>query len=148
MATVFHDRTTSTPLGEGEQRNWAAKHDSHDDDAWNNHLMQVTVLDPRTGDPRVRVLGVMGEIDVHTAPRLRDSIASVLDGGDRDLVIDLQNVRFLDSTGLGVLVGALKRARNGGGSLALVCSRERVLKVFALTGLDRVFRIVPSFDAL
>jgi len=60
--------------------------------------------------------------------------------------VDLQNVTFMDSTGLGVLVGRLKLVRTHDGSLSLVCSNDRVLKVFAITGLDKVFRIYPTVE--
>src|SRR5918912_3313340 len=61
------------------------------------------------------VLEVGGEVDVYTAPRLRERLVELVDGGARDVVVDLSRVDFLDSTGLGVLVGALKRLRSAGG---------------------------------
>jgi anti-sigma B factor antagonist len=61
------------------------------------------------------------------------------------LVIELPGAQFLDSTGLGVLVGGLKKVRSLGGELSLVCSQERILKVFRITGLTSVF---PIYDAL
>jgi anti-sigma B factor antagonist len=92
------------------------------------------------------VLAVSGEVDVYTAPSLRDRIAELLDGGKRKLVIDLGGVEFLDSTGLGVLVAGLNRAREVGGSLSLVCPQERVLKLFRITGLDEVFTVHSTVD--
>ena len=64
----------------------------------------------------------------------------------RHLVVDLQGVTFMDSTGLGVLVGRLKLVRVQDGTLKLVCTSERILKVFAITGLDKVFQIFDSID--
>ncbi len=93
------------------------------------------------------VITVGGEIDVYTAPKLRESIADLVAGGQVDLVVDLAGVDFLDSTGLGVLVGGLKRVREQGGSLKLVCDHERLLKIFAITGLDKVFEIHDSAEA-
>ena len=87
------------------------------------------------------VLAVSGEVDVYTAPALRDRIADLLDSGQHQLVIDLGGVEFLDSTGLGVLVGGLKRVR-----LSLVCPQERVLKLFRITGLDEVFTVHSTVD--
>ena len=87
------------------------------------------------------VVTVGGEIDVATAPRLREQLIALVNGGSYHLVIDLEAVDFIDSTGLGVLIGALKRVRTQGGELALVCTERRILKVFEITGLDRVFRI-------
>ncbi|GAB2770703.1 anti-sigma factor antagonist BldG [Nocardioides salsibiostraticola] len=87
------------------------------------------------------VLAVGGEIDVYTAPKLRDKITEVVASGTYRIVIDLQAVEFLDSTGLGVLVGGLKKVRAHDGSLKLVCSQERLLKIFRITGLSKVFEI-------
>jgi anti-sigma B factor antagonist len=92
------------------------------------------------------VLAVAGEVDVYTAPALRDRIAELLDGGQRKLVIDLGGVEFLDSTGLGVLVAGLNRAKEVGGVLSLVCPQERVLKLFRITGLDEVFTVHSTVD--
>jgi anti-sigma B factor antagonist len=93
------------------------------------------------------VLEVGGEIDVYTAPQLRERLISLVDGGARQVVVDLGRVEFLDSTGLGVLVGALKRLRGAGGELFLVCGQERLLKIFRITGLDRVFTLYPTVEA-
>lgn len=90
------------------------------------------------------VLEVAGEVDVYTAPTLRDRITDLLDGGQRRLVVDLATVEFIDSTGLGVLVGALNRAKELGGELDLVCPQERVLKLLRITGLDHVFTVYES----
>ena len=94
-----------------------------------------------------RVLEVGGEIDVYTAPQLRERLVALVDSGDRRVVVDLARVEFLDSTGLGVLVGAPKRLRGAGGELSLVCSQERLLKIFRITGLDRVFTLFESVAA-
>jgi anti-sigma B factor antagonist len=94
-----------------------------------------------------RVLEVTGEIDVYTAPQLRERLITLVEGGDRQVVVDLSRVDFLDSTGLGVLVGALKRLRSAEGELSLVCAQERLLKIFRITGLDRVFTLHESVDA-
>lgn len=92
------------------------------------------------------VLEVGGEIDVYTAPALRDRLGQLADSGVRHIVVDLSAVEFLDSTGLGVLVGALKRAGATGGVLRLVCAQERILKIFRITGLEDVFGIVGTIE--
>jgi len=92
------------------------------------------------------VVGVGGEIDVYTAPKLREQIVKLVDDGRYHLVIDMEDVEFLDSTGLGVLVGGLKRARAHDGSLRLVCTQERILKIFRITGLTKVFPIHASLE--
>ena len=92
------------------------------------------------------VLEVGGEVDVYTAPRLRERLVELVDAGARNVVVDLGGVEFLDSTGLGVLVGGLKRVRAHDGSLDLVCTQERILKIFRITGLTKVFGIHNSVD--
>jgi anti-sigma B factor antagonist len=93
------------------------------------------------------VVAVGGEIDVYTAPRLRDTITDLVAAGSYDLIIDMERVEFLDSTGLGVLVGGLKKVRAHDGSLELVCNQDRLLKIFKITGLSKVFVIHDSADA-
>ena len=92
------------------------------------------------------IVAVGGEIDVYTAPKLRDQITELVSGGSYNIVIDLEAVEFLDSTGLGVLVGGLKKVRAHDGSLELICSQERLLKIFRITGLAKVFVIHDSVD--
>ncbi|MEJ7793981.1 MAG: anti-sigma factor antagonist [Nocardioides sp.] len=92
------------------------------------------------------IVAVGGEIDVYTAPKLRDKITELVAGGAYDLVVDMQEVEFLDSTGLGVLVGGLKKVRAHSGSLQLVCNQDRLLKIFRITGLAKVFVIHDSAD--
>lgn len=92
------------------------------------------------------VLVVKGEVDVYSAPRLREKLVELVSQGHRQIVADLEGVDFLDSTGLGVLVGGLKRLRSHDGDLTLVCTQARILKVFEITGLLSVFRISESID--
>jgi anti-sigma B factor antagonist len=94
------------------------------------------------------VVSVAGEIDVYTAPRLRDRISELVSDGRYHLVIDMEKVDFLDSTGLGVLVGGLKKVRTHDGSMELICSQDRLLKIFRITGLAKVFTIHPDEAAL
>jgi anti-sigma B factor antagonist len=94
----------------------------------------------------VAVLAVKGEVDVYTAPRLREKLVELVTQGKHRIVVNLEGVEFLDSTGLGVLVGGLKRVRAHEGSLRLVCTQERILKIFRITGLTKVFPIHASVD--
>src|SRR6266516_873279 len=93
-----------------------------------------------------RVLEVGGEVDVYTASQLRERLTTLVEAGDRRVVVDLTKVDFIDSTGLGVLVGALRRLRVVDGELRLVCPQEKLLKLFRITGLDRVFALYESVD--
>jgi anti-sigma B factor antagonist len=90
------------------------------------------------------VLRAVGEIDVYTAPRLREHVIDLVGNGVWHVVADLRAVTFLDSTGLGALIGSLKRLRAHDGSLALVIGDGRVFRIFRVTGLDRVFALEPS----
>lgn len=92
------------------------------------------------------VLTLRGEIDVYTAPRLRQAIIDLVDAGARHIVVDMGAVDFLDSTGLGVLVGGLKRVKVQEGELSIVTSQDKILKIFDITGLNKVFSIHDSLD--
>ena len=92
------------------------------------------------------VLTVSGEIDIATAPSLRERLHALLANDHHRLVIDLDDVGFLDSTALGVLVGVLKRARMENGEVRIACAQPRVLKVFEITRLDTAFDLFDSVD--
>ena len=94
----------------------------------------------------IEVVNVEGEIDISTAPRLRELLIDLASKGSYQLIVDLDKVGFLDSTGLGVLVGGLKRVRPHDGSLDLVCTQERILRLFRITGLAKVFGIYQTVD--
>lgn len=91
----------------------------------------------------VAIVGAQGEVDVFTAPGLDAELDALVAGGNSRLVVDLTDVSFLDSTGLGVLVKALKRAREADGWLRLVVTGDRIRKIFEITGLDAS---IPIFD--
>jgi anti-sigma B factor antagonist len=93
------------------------------------------------------VLTVRGEVDVYTAPKFRERLIELVSEGKHRIIVDLQAVEFLDSTGLGVRVGGLTRLRSHDGDLVLVCTQSRILKVFEITGLTKVFEIYDSVDA-
>jgi anti-sigma B factor antagonist len=98
--------------------------------------IRIEVVGP-VGD--CAVLKIAGEVDVFTAPKLREQVVNLAGQGVVHIVADLSTVEFLDSTGLGVLVGGLKRLRTLDGSLALVMTTERISKIFRITGLTAVF---------
>lgn len=93
------------------------------------------------------VVSVTGELDVATAPRLRQEVHRLTGGGHVRLVLDLSGVEFLDSTGLGVVVGALKRVRTHGGALRVVAPPEHVRRVLELTRLDQILALYPDARA-
>ena len=106
--------------------------------------MDLSLSTRSVGDRTVVEVG--GEIDVYTAPKLREQLVELVNEGHYHLIVDMEGVDFLDSTGLGVLVGGLKRVRAHEGSLRLVCNQERILKIFRITGLTKVFGIHDTVD--
>jgi anti-sigma B factor antagonist len=95
-----------------------------------------------TGDGQRCVVELEGELDVSTSERLRAQLLELIEDGCRELVIDMSNLLLIDSTGLGVLVGVLKRVLQHDGEMLLQAPRPAARKVFAITGLDQVFTIV------
>jgi anti-sigma B factor antagonist len=91
------------------------------------------------------VITVSGEVDLATSPNLDSEIIAAIESGTNSVVIDLTDVSFMDSSGLGVIVRGLKRCREADKELDLVITNERVLKVFGITGLDQV---IPIHDSL
>lgn len=92
------------------------------------------------------VVDVKGEVDLFTAPKLREHVVGLVEEDERRIVVNLEDVEFMDSTGLGVLVGALKRLKEKDGQLALVCPQGSVLRVLTVTGLNKVFAIYDSVE--
>lgn len=99
-----------------------------------------------SGAARWTVLRVRGEIDMATCPALRQEIVTQIEQGNHLLVIDLAEVDFIDSTGLGVLIGGLKRTRGRGGDLRVSGVDDRLAKVFDLTGLGDVLVVCQADD--
>jgi anti-sigma B factor antagonist len=106
--------------------------------------VELTLNDRQEGNRTI--LDVAGEVDVYTAPKLREKLVELVGDGNYHIIVDMTKVEFLDSTGLGVLVGGLKRVRSHEGSLVLVCNQERILKIFRITGLTKVFPIYDTLD--
>ena len=95
---------------------------------------------------RWATVAVIGEMDLATSPRVRTAVQQVLATGARSLVLDLGAVDFIDSTGLGVVLGAVRRVRAADGEIQLVVRQPATLRTFQLTGLDQVLPIVSSID--
>ena len=105
------------------------------------HCRVTTIETPE----QLSVLAVEGEISIHTVCPFREALQRLLDGGARQIVVDLTRVSFLDSTALGVLVSAQRRLLGGGGSL-LVASCEPIAQLLRTVGLDRLFAMTTSRD--
>jgi anti-sigma B factor antagonist len=106
--------------------------------------MQPLHLETVTAGSDCAVVRIGGEVDVYSAPQLRERVIQLLADGIRHIIADLRDVAFLDSTGLGALVGSLKRLREQDGSLKLVTGAGRIPQLFRITGLDRAFALCSS----
>ena len=107
----------------------------------------MEILDVETEDRNGLVhVALKGELDLSTVAKVQDELRRVEESQPPVVVLDLSRLTFLDSTGLGVLVGGLKRVRAHEGSLRLVCTQERILKIFRITGLTKVFPIHTSVE--
>jgi anti-sigma B factor antagonist len=100
------------------------------------------VYETPSDDVGVVVLG--GEIDIYSAPQFKEVLVNGIEGGARRVVVDLSQVTFIDSTALGVLVSGAKRVRPRNGNLDIVCTDENIIRIFQITGLDRIFGIYAS----
>ncbi len=104
---------------------------------------------PRRVDEDTQALDLEGEVDVYTAPGLRQEIMDQVDGGVKHLLVNLAKVEYLDSTGLGILIGGVKRIKEQGGSLRLVGPSPRISRIFEITGLNKIFDVYGTeADAL
>jgi anti-sigma B factor antagonist len=105
--------------------------------------MNLTIV-ARTPNETTCILSIEGEVDVFTSPRLKQEIVERAESGTKRLIVDLSKIEYLDSTGLGVLIGGLKRFREVEGNLALLRPGMRILRIFEITGLDKIFDIYQS----
>ena len=93
------------------------------------------------------VVAVAGEVDLATVPLVRQAISDHIVAGRVHLLLDLTDVSFIDSTGLGVLIGTGKKTAKLGGSTRLVCNDPRILRLLSITGLSRAMQVLPSREA-
>jgi anti-sigma B factor antagonist len=103
-------------------------------------------IDDRRVNDDTHVVSVRGEIDLFTAPEFKQHVSAPIDAGVSTVVVDLSRTTFIDSSSLGVLIGAHRRLKLRGGSLVIVCENEAIIKTFRITGLDGVFTLVGSLD--
>lgn len=92
----------------------------------------------------IPVIEMQGEIDVYTAPQLKQQMIVLMEDGASVILVNLTLVEYLDSTALGVLIGGLKRMRETDGNMILICPAPRIRRVFEVTGLDKIFDIYNS----
>jgi anti-sigma B factor antagonist len=99
-----------------------------------------------TNAGKYQVLTPNGDLDVYTVGSLRDAIGTMIDQETPRVVVDLDQVPFMDSSGLGALMGGVRRLREAGGDLAIACTREQHLKLFAITGFGEGVSIAPTVE--
>src|SRR5919197_929811 len=102
--------------------------------------VEFSVTDKALDEERC-IVAVVGEVDLFTAPRLKAAINDAMEDGHIRIVVDLSETTFLDSTGIGILIGTFKRLRSRDGRLTLVNTHPHIAKTFDLTGLDQLFTI-------
>jgi anti-sigma B factor antagonist len=109
-------------------------------------MAMVFAIEDRVVDDGTHIVAVAGEIDLFTAPEFKQRVSAPIDEGRTHVVVDLTDTTFIDSSSLGVLIGAHRRLRRLDGRLVIVCSNDAIVKTFRITGLDGVFTIVTSLD--
>jgi len=108
--------------------------------------LELEVSTREVGDHTV--IKLKGEVDIYTAPSLRETIVDAVEKGHYKIAVDLDEVDFLDSTGLGVLVGGLKRVKQHEGELGIICNQEKILRIFKITGLTKIFKMYKGTEEL
>ena len=93
-----------------------------------------------------RILRPSGDLDVYTVGSLRDALGRMIEEKATKVVVDLDGVPFMDSSGLGALMGGVRRLREAGGDLAIACTREQHLKLFTITGFGEGVSIAPTVE--
>lgn len=130
-----------TQIGKGQataRREGPVPRMSHD-------RLNIDIQSEPKGD--VMVFRLRGSFDIATAPTARAALLEAADGGKHDIVVDLSQVDFLDSTGLGALIGAYRRAKERGGRVRLVTPDGQIARLLQITGLVRVFAVYHTLDA-
>jgi anti-sigma B factor antagonist len=102
--------------------------------------IHVHVVDGR------QVFELIGSLDIATSPTVRAALSSASEQGDHKLIVDLTKVDFLDSTGLGALIGGQRRAKEFDGEVRLVAKEGQILRLLRITGLLKVFSVYPTLE--
>jgi anti-sigma B factor antagonist len=108
--------------------------------------IEFSIEDRRVGG-KAHVVAVTGEVDLFTAPEFKQRVMAPIAAGVEHVVVDLTETTFIDSSSLGVLIGAHRRLKGRGGRLVVACDDDPIVKTFRITGLDSVFTLVDSVEA-
>lgn len=112
-------------------------------------MREAIVIDLEIGSSTLgewTVLKLDGEVDIYTAGKLREAVNEAVEAGNYRLAVNLADMEFMDSSGLGVLIAALKRVKEHEGELVLVSPRDQMRRILNLTGLDKILTIRQSLD--
>jgi len=92
----------------------------------------------------IRGINIEGENDVYTSPKVKEALNDLIQKGNYNIIVNLEEVSYIDSTGLGVLIGALKRVKENKGDIKLVCTNLQIKKIFDITGLVKIFDLYDT----
>ena len=92
------------------------------------------------------ILDVSGEVDVYTAPKLKEALGAVITSGQVHLIVNMERVTYMDSSGFGTLLGALKRVRTEGGTVNLIKVSSAIERMLTITRLNTIFNVAPSLE--
>ena len=95
---------------------------------------------------KVTVIQLTGELDAYTSARFREVMVDAIENGGENLIVSMADVEYIDSSGLGALVGGLRRSSERNGRIVIVCAQRQVRKVFEITGLEKVFPLYSNED--
>ena len=108
--------------------------------------MRQLAMSTMEESPGVAVIALSGELDLYTCPEFKTQLLQVIEDGAKLVVVDLTETTFIDSTALGVLIRGLERLKTQDGRLVVACSDPNIVKIFEVTGLDRIFSVCRSRD--
>lgn len=111
-------------------------------------MVQAFDIEISSLDPRGVVVAVTGDIDLFTTPEFKQAVAEAMSRDAEAMIIDLSRSTFMDSSSLGVLIGAHRRLTRRGRALTVVCDNEAIRKVLRVTGLDGVFEVVDALPGV
>jgi anti-sigma B factor antagonist len=110
------------------------------------HVMRQLVMSTSEADPQTAVIALSGEVDLYSCPEFKEELLRVIGNGATLVVVDLMETTFIDSTALGVLIRGVERLKMQDGRLVVACNDPNIVKVFEVTGLDRIFSVHRSLD--
>jgi anti-sigma B factor antagonist len=110
------------------------------------HVMRQLVMSTSEADSQTAVIALSGELDLYSCPEFKEELLRVIGTGASLVVVDLTETTFIDSTALGVLIRGVERLKTQDGRLVVACSDPNIVKVFEVTGLDRIFTVHSSLD--